>query len=344
MARRQSYTKVVRSNFQNPDHVKGMGDRVFRGFQCLSKYCTNHIFVREDEIGPDFSIVCEKCGFTHAAGETFSLYDYELLRDDIKVEEGAFQILHDDYIKESPRYKYCIVCGAMKPLQQFDRHGARTSGRQGECALCKQVYNSIKNQTRLVEQHREASQKRRLYTQFEEPEKLDVTAIYKRFGCQCFRCGVDLAGDLDSDAEQKRGNLDHTLPVFYLWPLTTNNATLLCRDHNGEKAEKWPGAYYSDGELRKLSALTGIDYRLMAGAPAFNPQALDWLKNPDFVETLFEKFARYPHELLRLRNRILSATGFDFLDSSARISPDWRKNADILRGAIAAGTEDIGDG
>ena len=51
MARRQSYTRVVRSNFQNPDHVKGMGDRVFRGFQCLNKDCTNFIFVREDGLG-----------------------------------------------------------------------------------------------------------------------------------------------------------------------------------------------------------------------------------------------------------------------------------------------------
>lgn len=340
MARRQSYTRVVRSNFQNPDHVKGMGDRVVRGFQCLNKDCTNFIFVREDALDADFSITCAACGFVHAAGETVSLYDYELFRDDQKIEDGAFQILHDDHIKDARRYKYCIVCGTLKPLEQFDRHSARASGRQGECTLCKQVYNGIKNQTRLVEQHREASQKRRLYTQFEQSSKLDIRAIYDRFGCRCFKCGIDLADDLEAGALQKLGNLDHTLPVFYLWPLTTNNATLLCRAHNGEKAEKWPGAYYQDPELRRLSALTGIEYRLMAGAPNFNPEALEWLGKPEFVESLFEKFVRYPHELLRLRNRILAATGFDFLDSSARISPDWRRNADGLAGASAAGTED----
>jgi hypothetical protein len=105
---------------------------------------------------------------------------------------------------------------------------------------------------------------------------------------------------------------------------------LLCRDHNGEKAEKWPGAFYTDQELRKLSGLTGIDYRLMQGEPVFNPDALKWLKDPEFIETLFAKFARYPNELLRLRNRILGKTGFDFLDTTARISPDWRKAADAL--------------
>lgn len=263
MARRASYTEVKRKNFHNPAHVSGMGDRVFRGFQCLNKECTNFIFVREDELTADFSIKCEKCGYEHAAGESFRIYDYDLLREGTKVEEGPFEILHDDYLKEAQRFKYCIICGALKPLERFGRHGSRASGRQGECVLCKNVYNSIKNQTRLVEQHREASQKRRLYTQFEEPQKLDIAAIYGRFECRCFKCGIDLSDDLGGEVLNKVGNLDHTLPVFYLWPLTTNNATLLCRDHNGEKAEKWPGAFYSDQELRRLAALTGIEYRLM---------------------------------------------------------------------------------
>jgi hypothetical protein len=311
--------------------VTGMGDRVFRGFQCLNKDCVNFIFIREDSIDADFLVECGACGYKHTAGESTKIYDYDLLRDGTKIEEGPFEILHDDYIRDGERFKYCIICGALKPLDRFDRHSARASGRQGECALCKKVYNSIKNQTRLVEQHREASQKRRLYTHFEEPEKLNINEIYNRFQRRCFKCEVDLSGDLALDTAEKLGNLDHTLPVFYLWPLTTNNATLLCRDHNGEKAEKWPSKFYTDQELRRLSALTGIDYRLMVGEPVFNPNAIDWLEKPEFVETLFAKFARYPNELLRLRNRILEKTGFDFLDSTARISPDWRKAADSTR-------------
>lgn len=343
MARRQSYTAVKRKNFQNPTHVLGMGDRVFRGFQCLNKDCTQFIFLREDTLGADFSVVCESCGYKHAAGDSIKIYDYELLRDGARIEEGAFEILHDDYIKSAERLKYCIVCGSLKPLDQFGRHTARSSGRQGECKLCKDVYNSIKNQTRLVEQHREASQKRRLYTHFEEPGKLDIDKIYERFDCRCFRCGVDLSSDLVAEAAQRLGNLDHTLPVLYLWPLTTNNATLLCRSHNGEKAEKWPAVFYTDDQLRRLSALTGIEYRWMSGEPFFNPDAIEWLRNPEFVESLFKKFARYPNELLRLRNRILDKVGFDFLSSAARISPDWRNQADSLRKAIADETANIGD-
>ena len=69
----------------------------------------------------------------------------------------------------------------------------------------------------------------------------------------------------------------------------------------------------------------------MAGKPQYNPAAIGKLKDPDFVEALFEKFARYPQELLRLRNRILDSTGFDFLDVSTKISPDWKKQADDLK-------------
>lgn len=333
MARRAAYTRVSRENFTNPDHVKGMGDKTFRGFQCLNKDCTNFLFVQTETIDPDFEYSCEACGFVHKAGETTTLYDYTLTDkwDGSIIEKGPFDILHDDYVGESGEYKYCVICGTLKPFELFDVHGSRRTGRQGECRVCKQVYNGIKNQTRLIEQHREASQKRRLYTHFEDRSKMDIAAIYARFGNSCFKCGLDLSDDLTAGVAKKEGNLDHTLPVFYLWPLTTDNATLLCREHNGAKAEKWPGAFYTDPELRRLSALTGIDHRLMAGDPKYNPDALGALKDPAFIEALFEKFARYPQELLRLRNRILEDTGFDFLDVSAKISPDWKRQADELR-------------
>lgn len=342
MARRQAYTKIKKSNFTRPEHVTGMGDRLFRGFQCLNVECTNFLFVPEEAIGLDFAIECPACRFVHKAAETTKVYDYELVdeRDGQTIESGPFEILHDDYIAEAEQFKYCIVCGALKPVGLFDVHRSRRSGRQGECNLCKQVYNSIKNQTRLVEQHREASQRRRLYTQFEDPSKLSIETIYKRFGHRCFKCNIDLSGDLDAEITKKLGNLDHTLPVFYLWPLTTDNATLLCHRHNGEKAEKWPSAFYSDAELRRLAALTGIEYRVLAGGAYFNPTALERLKTGEFVERLFEKFARYPNELLRLRNRIIVATGFDFLTSSSRLSPAWKATADKLRGPTPSGTQD----
>ncbi|MFX8585653.1 hypothetical protein ABTM35_19085, partial [Acinetobacter baumannii] len=92
-----AYTKIIRHNFQQPDHVEGLGDKVFVGFQCLNKACTNFIFTREDTITPDFAITCPSCQYVLKAGETVTLYDYELVdkRDDSRIEAGEFQILHD---------------------------------------------------------------------------------------------------------------------------------------------------------------------------------------------------------------------------------------------------------
>jgi hypothetical protein len=99
--------------------------------------------------------------------------------------EHRHQRKHDRHIlrtggwnhEEAKGYKYCIICGTLKPLELFDKHAARKTGRQGECNLCKQLYNSMKNQTRIADPHREASQKRRLYTELTNSPRIDIGAI-----------------------------------------------------------------------------------------------------------------------------------------------------------------------
>ncbi len=332
MARRSSYTTVTRIGFSRPDHVKGMGDRAFRVLQCLNPVCTEILVIDERDLEGDFCVDCPSCSFSLKMGEVLELYKYQVanrLTGETSPDEPAM-VVHEDYVMRAARFKYCIVCGALKPLAEFDRHTARLTGRQGECNMCKQDYNSVKNATRTTEQHRIASQQRRLYVQFDSPQRLDINAIVERFDGRCFKCGKAVAID-DNDGESLKANLDHTRPVYYLWPLTTDNATLLCREHNGNKRHKWPGDFYSDVECRKLAGLTGIDYRDLIGKPVFNPDAIRRLRDGQFVEELFQKFARYPDDLLRLRNRIMDAEGFDFLSSAPRLSPDWKKRADDLR-------------
>jgi hypothetical protein len=333
MARRTAYTKVEKTDFERPAHVKGKGDVLYRGFQCLNADCTNFIFIEDDAITDDFSIKCDKCGFVHEAGSSSLIYDYKLrdTRDNSVVEEGPFEIIHDDYVEEAKGYKYCIICSTLKPIELFDRHASRRTGRQGECNLCKQIYNSIKNQTRLADQHREASQKRRLYTELTDSPRIDIGKIYEKFDSKCFKCGLELSADREKGKKELLGNLDHTLPAKFLWPLTTENATLLCKEHNAEKAEKWPGEYYSDAELRRLQPRVGIDYHDMKKAPFFNPAALKRLESAEFVEQLFVKHARYIDELIGLRNRILNATKFDFFKSWPKISKDLVKRANDAR-------------
>lgn len=331
MARRAGYTKVEKAGLQRPAHVEGMGDTVFRGFQCLNPECQNFIFVKEDTIADDFTIKCEVCNFHHEAGEISVVYKYDLIDTDKNkvIESGDFEILHDDYVEESASFKYCIICATLKPLSMFSKHSTRRSGHQGECRLCKTLYNSIKNQTRIADQHREASQKRRLMTELTNSPRINIGIIYDRFEHKCFKCDKDLSGDREKGAASL-GNLDHTLPALYLWPLTSNNATLLCKEHNGEKAEKWPGTYYTDSELRRLAPLVGIDYKELKGPAYFNPDAVDRLRDAEFVEKLFVRHARYVDDLIRLRNRILKAVKFDFFTAWPKISPDLVERANKL--------------
>ena len=54
MPRRKPYTKVAKTNQIRAEHVRGMGDIVFKGFQCLNSKCQEFIFIRKDEIGDRF--------------------------------------------------------------------------------------------------------------------------------------------------------------------------------------------------------------------------------------------------------------------------------------------------
>ena len=307
-----------------------MGDVVFKGFQCLSPECTQYIFVRKSDISEFFEIPCAACGHVHKYGDESAFYDYQLLdlRDDSTLSQGRFSILHDDYINEATEFKYCIVCCTLKPLPLFDRHAARRSQRQGECRLCKAAYNSLKNPTRTVDQHREAAQKRRLYMDLAEAPKIDSRRIYKRFNYRCFKCGQDLSHDIQAQSATRGGNLDHTLPAKFLWPLTTENATLLCQGHNREKAEQWPSTFYTDQELKDLVMLTGITYATLTAAPHYNPVAIDKLNDPDFVDRLLAKYAAYMNEMITIRNRILTAEGFDMFAVSRNLSQTWIEKAD----------------
>lgn len=330
MARRKPYSKLVKKNQIRAEHVKGMGDIVFRQFQCLNPDCENIIIVKEDDITDDFDIECSECGFHHTYGDETKFFDYKMdiivNGENETVEEGEFTIFHEEYIESALRCKYCIVCNTLRPLDDFDRHKARKSGRQGECRQCKKIYNSIKNGTRTSDQHRESGQKRRLLLDIAN-NKVDSKKVYKKFEYRCFGCGVDLT----TVSSAKERPLDHTLPVYYLWPLTTENATLLCRDCNGKKSGTWPSSFYSDKQLKLLSVKTGIDYSILSGEPIYNPDAIEKLSNTSFVDSLLVKYSKYmASTIVPLRNRLLSDIDFDFFKYSSLISQEWIDYANEL--------------
>ena len=168
------------------------------------------------------------------------------------------------------------------------------------------------------------------YIELAGSDKIDSKAIYERFGYKCFKCSKDLSQDIHARSVQGSGNLDHTLPAKFLWPLTSQNATLLCQRHNGEKADKWPSEFYTDQEIKRLVMLMGITYDTMAGNPHYNPVAIEQLHDPEFVDSRLAKYAACMDEMIKVRNRILIATNFDFFGVSKTLSIAWTEKADKL--------------
>lgn len=143
-------------------------------------------------------------------------------------------------------------------------------GHQLECKACKKFFvNAPLNCLRTTTQHREDSLRRRsievlvdtllgndwIYHKFRKENKKEFDDyIWEKFGGKCFKCGKKLP---------KNGyDLDHTMPLAYLWPLD-ETATILCKTHNSQKNDSFPVDYYTAEELDRLAIITGIDNELL---------------------------------------------------------------------------------
>jgi hypothetical protein len=317
VARRKAYTEVQKENDARPDRAYGKGDVVYRRFECMSPACTAIITVPDIDCGEGFAISCPTCDYLHFDGGSVELFDYYLRdkRTKAEISHGPFAPSHWVYLDSAERVKYCLLCCTLQPLDNFGRHARRpTSQRQGECKMCKDLYNGLKNATRLTEQHREAADTRRLLRELSgETQVNDIESLLNCFDHSCFNCGIELA---DYPGKEDGFYMDHTLPVSWLWPLDFG-PTILCRTCNGEKGDRWPSEFYDEERtLRELSVRTGIPFELLAGRPTFYPQAVEQIKA--HPTKIIERWVKYPEKLKGIRTRILGATGEDvFLDADA---------------------------
>ena len=139
-----------------------------------------------------------------------------------------------------------------------------------ECRSCKAVINTKLNPKRTKQQLHESSVKRRaaeLLTEGEN-EHIDIKELFKRFGSRCFKTNKKI-----NIKERRSWAIDHILPSKYLYPLTIINAALLSREANENKRDKWPGEFYTNTELKKLSEITGANLHLISSkTPIVNPK------------------------------------------------------------------------
>jgi len=265
--------------------------------------------VLEADCGSGFSITCPACDYLHFDGGSLHLFDYALVHRESgdTINSGPFAPTHNAYLALAERVKYCVLCYTLQPLDSFDRHGSRATGRQGECRMCKKLYNDLKNESRLTEQHREAAETRRLLTTLSG--EIDIGAIDEllaQFEHQCFNCLKPLKNSPGGDDGYY---LDHTLPVSWLWPLDLG-PTILCRQCNGRKSDHWPSEFYGEvAKLRALATRTGIPFDQLSGPPFFNPAAIKRLQAE--ADSIIERWVQHPEKLRALKIRIEAATGED---------------------------------
>jgi 5-methylcytosine-specific restriction endonuclease McrA len=288
---------MARRRTQNITGLKGAGHvdyvSVWRVVECMGSDCQRIFKIREgDWEGDEVALLCPECEYPNPR----------------------------EAYEAAARYKYCRLCGMLQPLDNFHRHkpnsGSFRSGRQLECKVCKnQKINPYLNPLRTADQHREASERRRLYATLSCDAKIDADRAYEIFGGKCFNCGRTLKRVTGGSGY----HLDHTLPIRLLWPMSMG-ATLLCVDCNNAKHERWPSEFYNPTQLRRLAVLTGINFDLLAGPPRFNPEAVQWIR--DNIDEFLARWVEQAPEIARLRDRILEVEGVDIYEGATNV-PDF---------------------
>lgn len=200
---------------------------------------------------------------------------------------AAFSVLTIENADEIAEYQEGFPIVSNEQKQYVHLH----HGFQLECRPCKKFkVNAPLNPARNSAQRREDSLRRRafevlcqellgtdwIFYQFRRQNKAEFdSSIWEKFDKKCFACGKDLPRVKDMD-------LDHTLPLAYLWPLD-EHATCLCSSCNGQKSDRFPfefPPYLAPGKLEELAEITGIDPRLLLDRRKhINPSVIDELRS-----------------------------------------------------------------
>lgn len=239
-------------------------------YTCLKCKSRNYERIGHETISPRSAFenckwTCLRCGYEHSKSSNLPFEDWPIEAvDALDIPAERFWMAFFRSATENlvAYWKQCNTCGRILPNADFSRHAQwGPLEKQMECRACKAVINAYLNPKRTTEQLRESAMRRRIAELLVkgDDEKLDVTALFKRFEGKCFKTGKPLNID-DGSSWQ----IDHTLPSKYFYPLSVRNATLLSVEANQNKSDKWPSEYYSNQELLELSRITGASLELLS--------------------------------------------------------------------------------
>jgi len=224
-----------------------------------------------------FHWVCQKCKFIHAKGEALPFSNFgwanEFCAGGSLSAERFWIAFFREATTQGAYWKVCHTCNRILPEHDFSKHSNFGAlAKQLECKACKGAINADQLKKRTTEQLRESAGKRRIAELLtgQVDEKLNVDELFKRFEGKCFKTGA-----LIDRKDSKSWNIDHTMPSRYFWPLSISNATLLSREANANKSDKWPSEYYSNQQLYRLSEITGAKLELLANKTPIYNQNID---------------------------------------------------------------------
>ncbi len=278
MARRTIKNKTGFGNKEGVNHKDA-----WVCFPCLQCGETVQIRIGQDILTPESAFedaiwICPKCGYEHSCISDLPQSLSNFPEEWHSCEDPHCQSFWRAFFRMATKdvfsyWKQCSKCGRILPVTCFDAHsgdGWKPLNRQAECKACKGAINANLNKLRTKEQLWEGTIGRRIGDLLSRTnEKANPKEVFDRFNGKCFKCGEHSKPLNYKDG--KSYHIDHIMPSKYFWPLTTENAALLCRDHNEAKSGKWPSEFYTDKELVKLAKITGANLELISSKePLYN--------------------------------------------------------------------------
>jgi 5-methylcytosine-specific restriction endonuclease McrA len=282
------------------------------GFICLKCSELNVIDIGTQLLNPAAAFQsakweCKSCSYVHSRNSDLpfenwpkDFTDHNSIRAE-RFWQGFFRIATEHM---DSYWKRCNACGRVLPFRAFSRHtGWGPLQRQMECRSCKGAINAVLNPKRTKQQLHESASRRRVADLLLEGTNvsIDFDSLFRRFDSKCFKCGTSLEVNARDTWE-----IDHILPSRYLYPLTSENAALLCCGCNNTKHGRWPSDFYTNNELIRLSGITGADLSLLAS----NMPVVNTAINVDACVSRFLKVREYSN--LRKRLKELKALLVDY--------------------------------
>lgn len=270
---------MARRKSVNETGIKRLADIPYHdawvAYSCVSCKQINYVQIGQILLTPKQAVEncvwsCEHCGFVHAKESDipFDNWGPECTDSDTKAVlrfwEGFFRIATEN---ATAYWKQCNVCGRILPFSAFSKHSANENtkwgplNRQMECRSCKGAINAVLNPKRTQQQLHEANVRRRVAELFVESQNapVNIDDLFVRFDSRCFKTKKVL-----NKEERNTWAIDHILPSKYLYPLTTENAALLCTEANSNKRDMWPSKFYTNNQLIELARITGANLELIS--------------------------------------------------------------------------------